>query len=213
MSEIGDVAASDEVSDVQQQEFQFSICIPGRFSLASKRDVYGNRRQFACRVVNASQQTMRLTTPVVGPVKERVIAYFHELGKIQGTIIRVMLDGIVIKTVASADERGRLLRKLAWLEQNKNYNVPDMRQHKRIVPQDPISTMIFSDGSMLSCFVIDMSASGVAVSADVTPEIGAVLAIGKVAGTVVRHFEDGFAVQFKHLQPLNTLERLVIHKF
>jgi hypothetical protein len=78
--------------------------------------------------------------------------------------------------------------KLIWLEQNKNFDVPDMRMHKRVVPEAPHSTLIFPDGSMLGCFVIDLSASGVAVSADIVAEIGTVLAVGKVTGTVVRHF-------------------------
>jgi hypothetical protein len=213
MSAFGDAATSDDASIVAQRERQFTVWIPGRFSLASKRDANGNRRQFACRVVNASQTAMRLTTPIGGPIGERVIAYFQELGKVQGSITQVRLDGFVIRIAASNSERSRLLRKLTWLEQNKTYNVPDMRRHKRFVPEDPISTMIFSDGSMLGCFVIDMSASGVAVSADITPEIGTVLAIGKVAGTVVRHFEEGFAIAFRHPQNTRTMERLLIHKF
>lgn len=96
--------------------------------------------------------------------------------------------------------------------QNKNFDVPDMRTHKRIVPEASHSTLIFPDGSMLGCFVIDLSASGVAVSADIVAEIGTVLAVGKVTGTVVRHFTEGFAVQFKQLQNPSLIEQLVIHK-
>jgi hypothetical protein len=196
----------------RRQEIRIVVRIPGRFSLASRRDPNGNRRQFACRAVNISQGNLMLATAVSGPIGERVIAYFEEFGKIQGSITRVLDGGLVMRIAANSDERSRLLRKLIWLEQNKNYDVPDVRIHKRIVPQDPISTLIFPDGSMLGCFVIDMSASGVAVSADVIPEIGAVLAVGKVAGKVVRHFTEGFAVQFKYPQSTNNIEQLIINK-
>jgi hypothetical protein len=196
----------------RRQDIRIVVRIPGRFSLAGRRDPNGNRRQFACRAVNISQTSVVLATPVSGPIGERVIAYFEEFGKIQGSVTRVLDGGFVMRIAANSDERSRLVRKLIWLEQNKNYDVPDVRIHKRIVPQDPISTLIFPDGSMLGCFVIDMSASGVAVSADVIPEIGAVLAVGKVAGKVVRHFTEGFAVQFKYPQSTSNIEQLVINR-
>jgi hypothetical protein len=206
-------ADSDQQGFVdRRREIRVVVRIAGRFSLANRRDPNGNRRQFACRAVNISESYMMLATPVAGAIGERIIAYFEEFGKIQGSITRVLDGGFVMRIVADNDERSKFLRKLIWLEQNKNYDVPDVRAQKRIVPQDPISTLIFPDGSMLQCFVIDMSASGVAVSADVTPKIGAVLAVGKVAGTVVRHFDEGFAVQFRHLQNADNIERLVIYK-
>src|ERR1700726_3801713 len=149
----------------RRQEVRGVVRIPGRFSLANKRDTKGDRRRFACRGVKMSHANVMLATPISGPIGERVIAYFEEFGKIQGSVTRVLDGGFVMRIAANSDERSRLVRKLIWLEQNKNYDVPDVRIHKRIVPQDPISTLIFPDGSMLGCFVIDMSASGVAVSA------------------------------------------------
>lgn len=205
-------AASDLEFVDRRQELRIVVRIPGRFSLASRRHSNGERRQFACRAVSISQSSMMLAAAVRGPIGERVIAYFEEFGKIQGSIVRVLDGGFIIRIAATGDERSKLLRKLIWLEQNKNYDVPDVRTFRRIVPEDPLSTMVFPDGSMLGCFVIDMSASGAAVSADVIPEIGTVLAVGKVAGKVVRHFAEGFAVQFKQLQNPALVEHLVIHK-
>ena len=201
--------APDPEFDDRCKEIRVIVRIPGRFSLASKRDADGNRREFACRAVNISSTHMMLATPVSGPVGERVIAYFNEFGKIQGSIVRVIAGGFVFRIVACNEERSKLLRKLIWLEQNKNFDMPT---HKRVVPEAPHSTLIFPDGSMLGCFVIDLSASGVAVSADIVAEIGTVLAVGKVTGTVVRHFTEGFAVQFKQLQHPSLIEQLVIHK-
>jgi hypothetical protein len=158
-------ADSDQQGFVdRRREIRVVVRIAGRFSLANRRDPNGNRRQFACRAVNISESYMMLATPVAGAIGERIIAYFEEFGKIQGSIARVLDGGFVMRIVADNDERSKFVRKLIWLEQNKNYDVPDVRAQKRIVPQDPISTLIFPDGSMQQCFVIDMSASGVAVS-------------------------------------------------
>jgi len=195
------------------KEVRVVVRIPGTFSLASRRDSRGERRKFACRAVNITQASMMLATPVVGPIGERVIAYFEEFGKIQGPIVRVLDGGFVIRVLATRDERSKLLRKLVWLEQNKNFDVPDVRAHKRVIPQDPLSTMIFPDGAVLGCFVIDMSGSGVSVSADIVPPIGTVIAIGKLTGRVVRHLAEGFAVEFRHPQNPTTIEQMVIHRW
>jgi hypothetical protein len=203
-----DVEFADSLQDVR-----VIVRIPGIFCLANRRDNKGNRRKFACRAVNISQSTMMLATSVAGPIGERVIAYFEEFGKIQGPITRLLDGGFVIRVVATSDERSKLLRKLIWLEQNKSFDVPDMRTAKRVIPEDPISTLIFPNGNVLGCFVIDMSISGAAVSADITPEIGTVIAIGKVTGKVVRHFDEGFAVRFRQPQNPNGLEQLVIHRW
>jgi hypothetical protein len=61
-----------------------------------------------------------------------------------------------------------------------------------------------------NCFIIDMSVSGAAVSADVQPEVGTPLAVGACIGRVVRHLELGFAVKFIEEQPREHLEKLVV---
>jgi hypothetical protein len=196
----------------RRKEVRVVVRIPGRFSLASRHDSNGKRRQFACRAINMSQSMIILATPIAGPIGERVIAYFEEFGKIQGSIVRVLDGALVVRIAASSEERHQLLRKLIWIEQNNIDRVSDMREQKRIIPEEPISTLVFPDGSMLRCFVIDMSASGVAVSADVIPLIGSVVAVGKVTGQVVRHFEEGFAIRFRRDQDPAKIERLVMCK-
>jgi hypothetical protein len=57
---------------------------------------------------------------------------------------------------------------------------------------------------------MDMSAGGAAVSADVVPDLGAPLAVGKAIGFVVRHFAGGFAVRFIDVLDPDNLEATVI---
>jgi hypothetical protein len=212
MADINRAEASDHESVDRRQDIRLVVRIPGRFSLASRRDINGNRRQYACRAVNISPTYMVLATPVSGPIGERVIAYFEELGKFQGRIVRIMSGGFVIRVASTGRERDKFVRKLTWLEQKKNSDATEVRVHKRIVPEDPFSTLTFADGSMMGCFVIDMSASGAAVSADVIPEIGTAVVVGKVPGSVVRHLTEGFAIKFNELQNPRVIEQLVIHK-
>jgi hypothetical protein len=52
--------------------------------------------------------------------------------------------------------------------------------------------------------------SGAAVSADTVPDIGTIMAIGSVVGKVVRHFPDGFAIQFIQRQHSDNVETMVV---
>jgi hypothetical protein len=45
------------------------------------------------------------------------------------------------------------------------------------------------------------------------PAIGTALAIGKVVGKVIRHFEDGFAVRFNEMQNLEGLGQKIVHNW
>jgi PilZ domain-containing protein len=84
-----------------------------------------------------------------------------------------------------------------------------MSEDARIVPASPHSTLTFADGTIRGCFVIDMSVSGIAVSADVQPQIGTPLAVGACIGRVARLLPDGFAIKFVDRQNRDDLDRLI----
>jgi hypothetical protein len=60
--------------------------------------------------------------------------------------------------------------------------------------------VILPDGGSETCHVVNISVSGAALSAETAPELGTVLVIGKLVAHVVRHLDDGFAVQFINRQ-------------
>jgi hypothetical protein len=107
--------------------------------------------------------------------------------------------------------REKFASKLTWLEQKqKNPAIRDVRKDARIIPESPHSTLALMDGSIHACFIIDMSISGTAVSAQVQPPIGMPLAVGACIGRVVRHLPDGFAVKFVETQNRSDLNRLIV---
>jgi hypothetical protein len=87
--------------------------------------------------------------------------------------------------------------------------VPDKREHRRILPRDPRSTIFLADGQQVPCFIIDVSRSGAAVSAHYWPDLGTPMALGRVVGRVVRHLDVGFALQFIQPQEFEELETLI----
>jgi hypothetical protein len=70
--------------------------------------------------------------------------------------------------------------------------------------------VLLPDASVIGCFVFDMSVSGAAVSTELSPRLGDVLAVGKIVGRVVRVFPEGFAIRLIRLQDQDALERLLI---
>lgn len=192
----------------RRDELRVVVNIPGRYQLASKRKLNGDRREFACRIVNLSATAMALAAPVPGPLGERVIVYAECFGQLHGAILRHMSSGFVMSIVADEETRQRVATKVLWLaKQKEEPEAVDNRRHARVVPKNPTATILLADGSLVSCLVIDFSASGAAVSADLDPQLGTPLAVGKMVGRVVRRFAEGFAIQFTDAIPLAEIER------
>jgi hypothetical protein len=192
------------------QHRSFDLRLGGRYSLASRYDSLGHRREFACRTSRVSPYQMLVAVPVVGPVGERVVSYFGDFGTLDGWITDLSEGGLLLNIELPRKKRERFAAQLTWLKKHQNdAAVIDARAQRRIVPKNPHSTLIFGDGRTLNCLVVDISPSGVAVSADIEPEIGTRLAVGRVVGHVVRKFAEGFAIEFDHLQPFESLESIL----
>jgi hypothetical protein len=198
----------DVVFVEQRRNIRIIASVPGRYSL-DRRNARGERREYPCRAINISPGAIALAAPVVGTPGERVLAHIDHFGKLQGTVGRILDRGFVMNIIASDDERASLSAKIAWYELHKNHDVSDQRGHDRFIPKNPHSSLVLSDGTVLGCFVLDISVSGAAVAAEVAPEIGTVMAVGKIVGRVVRFFAGGFAVQFIAPQNKDHVEMLV----
>jgi hypothetical protein len=188
-----------------------NIAVMGEYTPANWFDSKGKPRTFACRTSRVSPFRMIVDVPVVGKVGDPISSYFGDFGRLDGRIGDTLAGGFLLELSMTFQMREAMSAKLTWLEQRqKDPTIKDGRAHARIVPATPHSTLTFADGTSTSCFVIDMSVSGVAVSAGVQPPVGTPLAVGACVGRVVRVFPSGFAVKFVELQGRNDLDRLII---
>jgi hypothetical protein len=188
-----------------------NVAVRGHYTLGNWFDAQGRPRTFACRTSRVSPFRMIVAVPVVGKVGDRITPYFSDFGNLDGVISDTVSGGFLLELAMTASMREKFANKLSWLEKKqKNPGIRDGRKQARIIPASPHSTLTFADGGIRSCFVIDMSVSGVAVSADVQPQIGMPLAVGACIGRVVRHLPDGFAVRFVEQHSREHLERRVI---
>jgi hypothetical protein len=187
----------------ERRRFQrVRVNLLGRYMLA-------DRREFPCQVVNMSPGGMALIAPVAGAPGERVIAYVDHLGRLEGHIARAFQNGFAMTIGASARKRDKLAAQLTWLANRHILGLPEDRRHGRIVPRNPLGRLIMPNGVNIGCRIIDVSESGAAVATDQRPAIGALVTLGKVQGRVVRHLEEGFAIEFTRLQHPDFIEENV----
>jgi hypothetical protein len=188
-----------------------TIAVGGQYTLSKWFDAQGKPRTFACRTSRISPFRMMVAVPVVGKVGDPITSYFGDFGKLDGVISDTASGSFLLELEMTKTMREKFATKLTWLDKRqKNPNIRDGRKQPRIIPATPHSTLTLADGTIRGCFVVDMSTSGAAISAEVQPPIGMPLAVGACVGRVIRHLPDGFAVKFVEEQKRNDLERLVM---
>jgi hypothetical protein len=159
-----------------------------------------DRREFPCQVINMSPGGMAVIAPQCGSLGERVVAYVDHVGRVEGVITRILPTGFSMTIVASQRKRDKLAAQLTWLANRHILDLPEDRRHQRAAAHDQTTTLVLEDGTEEKCRVLDLSVSGVAVISENRPPIGTLLRVGKAPGRVIRHLDNGFAVEFTRIQ-------------
>lgn len=182
--------------------------VMGRYALESRMRT-GGVQIFACRLQSISTTQIVASAPVSGHLEEGVTINFEPFGTLRGQIVRHVEGGFGMEILAGPDDRDKLASKIDWYKKRTFAGVTDKRKHRRVMPREPRSALVLASGQVLPCLIIDISASGAAVSADVDPPIGEPLAIGRVVARVVRRLEVGFAVRFLNELEFETMEEIL----
>lgn len=190
------------ISEERRRFQRVRVNLLGRYMLE-------DRREFPCQVINMSPGGLALMAPEIGTVGERVVAYIDHVGRLEGKIARVFQNGFGMTVGATARKRDKLAAQLTWLANRHILNLPEDRRHGRMIPRNPVARLIMPNGINVACRVIDMSLSGAAISSEMRPQIGLLITVGKVQARVVRHLDDGFAVEFTRLQHPDFIEENV----
>lgn len=205
-------AAADDGQkpNYQWHDVRFIGALSGRYALPDRRAAPQEKLPvYACRLCSISTRMLVAVGPVVGREGETVSSHFDEFGLLHGRITRRLASGFVTNIMLSDADRDKLGARIEWHKKHVNAQVLDKRVHKRFLPRDPRSVLTLADGSTVSCFVIDMSQSGAAISAHFWPDIGTPMALGRLVGRVVRYLEVGFALKFIETQDPDRLEQLL----
>ncbi len=165
------------------------VAVLGRYMLPS-------RQEFPCQTIDMSPGGVALTAPVRGALKERVICYIDQIGRIEGSVSRIFDTGFALSLSVPLLKREKLADQLTWLGNRHALGMPEDRRHERVAPRNPRSTLGLSDGRSYPVRLIDVSVSGAAFTAEVHPPVGTPVTLGTTAAHVVRGFSGGVAVEF-----------------
>ncbi len=184
----------------EQRRFQrVKVHLLGRYMLP-------DRREFPCQTINMSPGGLALLAPSLGNVGDRVIAYLDHIGRVDGKIIRIIDNGFAMTVGATVQKRDKLAAQLTWLANRDILNLPEDRRYDRTLPRNPIAVLTLEDGSKTTCRIVNLSASGAAIVAEVRPRPGSLVKLGSVQAWMARHLEEGFALEFVNEQIADTLE-------
>ena len=186
-------------SEERRRHQRVRVNLQGRYMLA-------DRSEFPCQVVNISPGGIALIAPVSGAVGDRVIAYVDHLGRLEGKIARQLQNGFAMTIAATPRKRDMLAAQLTWLANRSILNLPEDRRHGRFVPKITGARLILPNGTNVGVRLLDLSLSGAGIGTPARPEIGSHVTVGKIPGRVVRHLEQGFAIEFQRMQHPDSVE-------
>jgi hypothetical protein len=178
-------------------------------NLVGRLMVTSNQIEYDCKATDMSAADVAFQCTAFPPLGERIVAYVDHIGRLECTVIRHVDHGFVCKLHVTDRKREKLAAQLTWLSNKHKFNLPEDRRHERIAPRNVRSEISLDDGRAYPCRILDLSMSGAAVEIDVRPALGTAVRLGNMRGRVVRHFQEGVAIEFVNVLSKEGLQLLM----
>jgi PilZ domain len=186
------------VDEDRRRHKRVRVSLLGRYMLP-------DRREYPCQTIDISCGGVAIYAPMPGKMGDRIVLYIEHLGRLEGDIVRVFDNGFAIQLNTSLAKRSKIADQLTWLINRDILGIEDSRRHERLMPRVAESILRFEDGTAMTCRILDVSVSGAALTCEDRPDIGVHLTLGQTEAKVIRHFDGGFAVEFKYPRSKNSL--------
>ena len=173
----------------QRRHQRVRVALLGRYMLS-------DLQEYPCQTVDMSPGGVRITCAVLGAAGERIVLYLEQIGRVEGVVARLPLNGLAVRLNATPRKRDKIASQLTWLANRESLGLPEGRTHERLTPHKPGITLRLDSGREIAARVIDISMSGAAIATATQPPIGALITVGGTLGRVVRYFEGGIGTQF-----------------
>jgi len=166
-----------------------ALKLPGRYMLSDGQEL-------ECQIIDVSPAGVAIRGPLPGLLGEHIVAYFQELGRIEGVVVRSAADWFAIELQVPSSRLQRLAIRIDELTRRRVKGAPERRGYAREdLDQEP-TTLLLADGRAFAATVVDISTGGAALEVDAAPPIGEAVIIGERRAHVSRHFAGGIAVTF-----------------
>lgn len=166
-----------------------------------------NKQEFPCKLQDISVGGAALISPSPVELNERIIAYFDQIGGIEGHVARVFEGGFAVQIKATQHKREKLAAQLTWLINRQDMGPVNARRHERAIPANSDSTLELDEGITIQVQILDVSMSGASIATEARPDLGHEVQLGRLRGRVVRHHDRGIGIQFLDIQNPTALRR------
>lgn len=165
------------------------------------------KSEHACKLIDVSVGGVALETDIAVEENERIIAYFDDLGGLEGNVVRLFDGGFAMRLSATLHKREKLAAQITWLINRNELLGAEERRHERARVRDRMTTLKLDEGIVIECRILDLSLSGASVGTNARPPVGATVVLGPLRCRVMRHHERGIGVQFAEMQDHESLKR------
>ena len=166
-----------------------------RVEIAGRLFLPNDNREAKCQVVDLSPGGAQIVSEIVPAAEEPVILYIDGFGRFEGTVVHPGESAFGVRFHCSALKREKVAEQLTLYMNRDLVDETVVRRHDR-APTRGQARFTRANGDIVTCEVLDLSLGGVSLKTDARPPLGEVVLIGQTAGRVVRHHEQGIALEF-----------------
>lgn len=157
--------------------------------------------EHACSIRDMSLSGIALVSDIDVPLGSHLIIYLDDFGRFEGPVVRTYDGGFAIETALTGPRRDRVAERLAiYAKGGEKAAAETRRVFPRYSPEEAGieegSMLTLSDGRTAPCRIVDMSLGGANVATELRAPIGMNVSIGRMKGRIVRHTDEGVAIEF-----------------
>jgi hypothetical protein len=157
--------------------------------------------EHACSIRDMSLSGIALVSDIDVPLGSHLIIYLDDFGRFEGPVVRTFDGGFAIETALTGPRRDRVAERLAiYAKGGEKAAAETRRVFPRYSPEEAGieegSMLTLSDGRTAPCRIVDMSLGGANVATELRAPIGMNVSIGRMKGRIVRHTDEGVAIEF-----------------
>jgi hypothetical protein len=166
-----------------------------RVDLSGRLFLPAENREVRCRIVDLSPGGAQISSELIPAADTQIILYIDGFGRFEGTVARPTADSFGVSFNCTPLKRERVAEQLTLYMNRGMVDESLLRRHDRVATNG-LGRFTRANGDMVACEVLDLSLGGLSLKTDSRPPLGELVLIGQMAGRVVRHHENGIAIEF-----------------
>ncbi|HXM00419.1 MAG TPA: PilZ domain-containing protein [Rhizomicrobium sp.] len=187
--------ATDRERVVAQARAERRRYLRVRVDLPGRLFVPAEEREAQCQITDLSPGGAQATCAFVPAAEAQIVLYIDGFGRFEGVVARPGEGKFGVKFICSALKRERVAEQLTLYMNGGIVDEAALRRHER-EPTKGLARFTRANGDIVACEVLDLSLSGVSLKTEARPPMGETVLIGQMAGRIVRHHENGVAIEF-----------------